>query len=162
MNIVLCGFMGCGKTTVGKELARLTGKKFVDTDEMIEKEQGVSISDIFEATGEDYFRSLEHEMCKKCGAMKSAVISTGGGAMTFERNVEAIKKNSAVVFIDVPFETVCERVGNAETRPLFRDKTKAKALFDSRKIKYESAADYIIDGTASPSITASKIAERFQ
>lgn len=162
MNIVLCGFMGCGKTTVGKELARITGKKFVDTDEMIEKEQGASISEIFETKGEDYFRELEHEICKKCGAMKNAVISTGGGAMTFEGNVEAIKANSAVVFLDVSFETVCERVGNGETRPLFRDKEKARALFESRKIKYENAADYIIDGSFSPSITASKIAERFQ
>ena len=90
-NIVLCGFMGSGKTVVGRELAKIMGAKFVDTDELIEKEQGVAIKAIFAAHGEDYFRDLEYEMCKKVAQMKGAVVSTGGGAMTFVRNVEAIK-----------------------------------------------------------------------
>lgn len=162
MNIVLCGFMGSGKTTVGKELAKITGRKFVDTDEMIEKEEGVSISEIFETKGEAYFRELEYKICKKAGEMKNAVISTGGGAMTFERNISAIKKNSKIVFLNASFETVSKRVGNGETRPLFKNKTKAKQLFNERKSKYERAADYVIDGDLSPSITASNIAEWFQ
>lgn len=162
MNIVLCGFMGCGKTTVGKELARITGRKFVDTDEMIEQQEGVSISEIFETKGEAYFRGLEHEICKKTCGLKNAVISTGGGAMTFERNVSAIRENSKIIFLDASFETVCERVKNGETRPLFRDKNKAKQLFDERKSKYVHAADYIADGNLSPSLTASNIAEWFQ
>ncbi len=91
--------MGAGKTVVGRELAKITGRKFVDTDELIEKEQGVAIAAIFAAHGEDYFRDLEHEMCKKVSEMKNAVVSTGGGAMTFERNVESIKKNGKVVFL---------------------------------------------------------------
>ena len=62
-NIVLCGFMGSGKTVVGKELAKILGVKFVDTDELIEKEQGVAIKAIFAIHGEDYFRDLEHEVC---------------------------------------------------------------------------------------------------
>lgn len=162
MNIVLCGFMGCGKTTVGKELARLLGRKFIDTDEMIENEQGVSISEIFDTHGEEYFRELEFEACKSLGASDGAIISTGGGAMTFERNVDAIKKNSKIVFLDVPFDVICKRVGNSKTRPLFRDKAKAKALFDERKSKYKAAADYVFDGNFSPSVTASKIAKQFQ
>ena len=89
MNIILCGFMGSGKTVVGTELAKITGRKFVDTDEMVEKKQGVAIKAIFATRGEEYFRDLEWEVCKEVAQMKDAVISTGGGAMTFQRNVDA-------------------------------------------------------------------------
>ena len=102
--------MGAGKTVVGRELAKITGRKFVDTDAMIEKEQGVAIAAIFAAHGEDYFRDLEYEACKKVAEMKNAVVSTGGGAMTFERNVETIKKNGKIVFLDASFDVICERV----------------------------------------------------
>jgi len=84
MNIALCGFMGAGKTVVGKELAKITGRKFVDTDEMIEEKTGISIPAIFAARGEEYFRELEFEICKKTAELKNAVISTGGGALTFD------------------------------------------------------------------------------
>ena len=122
-NIVLCGFMGSGKTVVGRELAKIMGVKFVDTDELIEKEQGVAIKAIFAAHGEDYFRDLEYEMCKKVAQMKGAVVSTGGGAMTFERNVEAIKQGSKVVFLDASFDVICDRIGNSTTRPLLDRKS---------------------------------------
>ena len=118
-NIVLCGFMGSGKTVVGKELAKILGVKFVDTDELIEKEQGVAIKAIFAIHGEDYFRDLEYEVCKKIPEMKGVVVSTGGGAMTFERNVEAVKQGSKIVFLDASFDVICERIGDNTTRPLF-------------------------------------------
>ncbi len=70
MNIALCGFMGAGKTVVGKELAKITGRKFVDTDEMIEEKTGISIPAIFAARGEEYFRELEFEICKKTAELK--------------------------------------------------------------------------------------------
>ena len=97
-NIVLCGFMGSGKTVVGRELAKILGVKFVDTDELIEKEQGVAIKAIFATHGEDYFRDLEYEMCKKVAKMNGVVVSTGGGAMTFERNVEASRTAQGLYF----------------------------------------------------------------
>lgn len=162
MNIVLCGFMGSGKTVVGKELAKVMGRKFVDTDELIEQEQGVSISAIFAAKGEEYFRELEYEMCKKVAEMKNVVVSTGGGAMTFQRNVEAIKKGSAVVFLDASFDVICNRVGNASTRPLFKNRENAKKLYDERKEKYIKASDYIISGDMSARKTAACIAEMFK
>ena len=65
MNIILCGFMGSGKTTIGHELARMTGRKFVDTDNMVENEQGTQIKNIFSEYGEDFFRELEYQACKK-------------------------------------------------------------------------------------------------
>lgn len=162
MNIVLCGFMGSGKTTVGKEFAKMTGRKFVDTDEMIENEQGVSISEIFETNGEEYFRQLEFEMCKRVAKMNSAVVSTGGGAMTYQRNVDAIKENSKVVFLDASFDVVCQRVGNGETRPLFKDKDKAKKLYEERKAKYKNVADYVVNADLSAHIVASNIDEIFK
>jgi shikimate kinase len=161
-NIVLCGFMGSGKTVVGKELAKVMGCKFVDTDELIEQEQGVAIKAIFATRGEDYFRDLEHEMCKKVATMKNCVVSTGGGAMTYQRNVDAIKQGSKVVFLDASFPVICTRIGDSTTRPLFQDKEKAKQLYDERKAKYLSAADYVINGDMSARKTALDIAELFK
>lgn len=161
-NIVLCGFMGSGKTIVGKELAKIMGCKFVDTDELIEKEQGVAIKAIFASHGEDYFRDLEHDMCKKVAAMKNCVVSTGGGAMTYQRNVDAIKEGSKVVFLDASFDVICDRIGDSTTRPLFRDRQKARELYDLRKDKYLAAADYVIDGDMSARKTALEIASIFK
>ena len=161
-NIVLRGFMGSGKTVVGRELAKIMGAKFVDTDELIEKEQGVAIKAIFATHGEDYFRDLEYEMCKKVAQMKGAVVSTGGGAMTFARNVEAIKQGSKVVFLDASFDVICDRIGNSTTRPLFQDREKAKRLYDERKDKYLAAADYVVNGDMGARKTALEIAELFR
>lgn len=161
-NIVLCGFMGSGKTVVGKELAKILGVKFVDTDELIEKEQGVAIKAIFAIHGEDYFRDLEHEVCKKISEMKGVVVSTGGGAMTFERNVEAVKQGAKIVFLDASFDVICERIGDSTTRPLFQDREKAKKLYDERKEKYLSAADFVINGDMGARKTAMQIADIFR
>ncbi len=162
MNIILCGFMGSGKTVVGNELAKIMGRKFVDTDEMIEKQQGIAIKAIFAAYGEEHFRDLEFECCKKIADMKNCVVSTGGGAMTFQRNVDAVKGSGKVVFLDADFDVICSRIGDSTTRPLFQDKEKARALYDERKSKYLSAADIVIDGNMSARKTAIEIADMFR
>ena len=161
-NIVLCGFMGSGKTVVGKELAKIMGRKFIDTDELIEKEQGMAIKAIFAARGEDYFRELEYEVCKKTAEMKNCVISTGGGALTFERNAQALKAGGKVVFLDASFETICQRIGTSSNRPLFQDLEKAKQLYDERKDKYFAAADYVVNGDLSARKAALDIADMFR
>lgn len=162
MNIILCGFMGSGKTTVGTELSKIMGRKFIDTDEMIEQEQGIAIKAIFTVHGEDYFRDLEWECCKKISAMKNCVVSTGGGALTFQRNVDALKQSGKIVFLDADFDVICNRIGNSKTRPLFQDREKARKLYDERKSKYLSAADYVIDGNMSARKTALDIADMFR
>ena len=162
MNVALCGFMGAGKTVVGKELAKVMGRKFVDTDEMIEARTGISIPAIFATRGEEHFRDLEFEICKQAAELKNVVISTGGGAMTFERNVEAIKKGSKVVFLDASFDVICDRVGDASSRPLFKNRENAKALYEERREKYIAAADYVIDGDMSARKTAVMIADLFK
>ncbi len=162
MNIVLCGFMGSGKTVVGNELSKIMGRKFVDTDELIEQEQGVAIKAIFATHGEDYFRDLEFECCKKVSEMKNCVVSTGGGALTFERNAEVLRKSGKIVFLDASFDVICDRIGNSNNRPLFRDREKAYELYEERKSKYLSAADYVVDGDMSARKTAMNIAEMFK
>lgn len=153
-NIILCGFMGAGKTVVGRELAKVTGRRFIDTDEWIERQQGMAIEAIFAVRGEDYFRELEHEACKDISALKNCIVSTGGGALTFERNVKAFKGKDKIVFLDASFDTICDRIGEGTSRPLFRDKEQAKALYDARKGLYEAAADYVADGDMSARKTA--------
>lgn len=162
MNIILCGFMGSGKTVVGGELAKIMGRKFVDTDELIEAQQGVAIKAIFATHGEDYFRDLEFECCKEVAQMKNCIVSTGGGALTFQRNADALKQGGKIVFLDADFDVICDRIGNSSTRPLFQDKVKAKALYDERKSKYLAAADYVIDGNMSARKTAMDIAAMFK
>ena len=91
MNIVLCGFMGSGKTVVGKELAKIMGRRFVDTDQLVEARSGVSIPAIFQVHGEDYFRELERAACAEAAEIPNCVISTGGGALTFDENVRTLR-----------------------------------------------------------------------
>lgn len=162
MNIILCGFMGSGKTVVGGELAKIMGRKFVDTDELIEAQQGVAIKAIFATHGEDYFRDLEFECCKEVAQYKNCVVSTGGGVLTFQRNADALKQGGKIVFLDADFDVICERIGNSATRPLFQDREKAKALYDERKSKYLAAADYVINGNMSARKTAMDIAAMFK
>ena len=162
MNIILCGFMGSGKTVVGSELAKIMGRRFVDTDELIEEEQGVAIKAIFAMYGEEHFRDLEYECCKNVSRLKNCVVSTGGGALTFERNVEALKESGKIVFLDADFDVICDRIGDNTNRPLFQDREKARALYDERKSKYLACADIVIDGNMSARKTALEIAEMFK
>ena len=162
MNIILCGFMGSGKTVVGSELAKIMGRRFVNTDELIEEEQGVAIKAIFAMYGEEHFRDLEYECCKNVSRLKNCVVSTGGGALTFERNVEALKESGKIVFLDADFDVICDRIGDNTNRPLFQDREKARALYDERKSKYLACADIVIDGNMSARKTAMDIADMFK
>lgn len=162
MNIILCGFMGSGKTVVGSELAKIMGRRFVDTDELIEEEQGVAIKAIFAMYGEEHFRDLEYECCKNVSRLKNCVVSTGGGALTFERNVEALKESGKIVFLDADFDVICDRIGDNTNRPLFQDREKARALYVERKSKYLACADIVIDGNMSARKTAMDIADMFK
>lgn len=89
-------------------------------------------------------------------------MSTGGGALTFQRNVDALKKSGKVVFLDADFDVICQRIGNSKTRPLFQDRDKAFELYNQRKEKYLSAADYVVDGNMSARKTAMEIANMFR
>lgn len=161
-NIILCGFMGAGKTAVGKALAKVMNYNFIDTDELIEKEQKITIKEIFEKYGEQYFRDLEHEVCKKIADMEKTIVSTGGGVMTYQRNCDAIKKGGKVIFLDASFYVICERIGEDDTRPLFKDKAKAENLYNERKEKYKVASDIVINGDMTVEKTVAEVLKLFQ
>lgn len=161
-NIVLCGFMGCGKSTVGKNLARKKGMAFIDMDTYIEEKAGMTVSEIFEKHGENGFRDMEHEACRELAEKSGLVIASGGGAFTFQRNVDAFKGKDVIVMLDVPLETISLRLKNDKTRPLLQrpDKEQAmKELYDRRYPIYKTAADLIIKGQHTPAKSALAIIE---
>lgn len=158
-NLILCGFMGCGKTTIGFRLARLLSMEYIDLDAELEQSAGLPISEIFSRFGEDYFRDLEHQAVAGLAKRIHCVVSTGGGALTFARNREAIDPLDTVIFLDTPFEVCYDRI-KASERPIVRSKTpeQLRSLFDQRRALYLAAAAYRADGALPPDEAARAIA----
>ena len=148
-NIILIGFMGSGKTTIGKALEEKTDMAFVDTDELIEAYEGCKISEIFADKGEAYFRRLENETLKELlESTDNKVISTGGGIVTNQENIPLLKQLGKVFYLRIKPETVVKRLEGDKTRPLLigEDKlVKVERLMTDRKELYEMAADKTID-----------------
>ncbi len=156
-NVILCGFMGCGKSTVGKNLARKTGRKFLDMDRYIEEKAGMTVSEIFAAEGEAGFRDREHEACLELAQLHGLIIAAGGGALTFERNVEAFRGKDRIVLLDVELDDIRSRLQNDTTRPLLQrpDRDEAmRALYEKRLPLYRRAADVTVKGRNTPLGTA--------
>ena len=148
MNIILCGMMGVGKSTVGVRIAELTGRMWYDTDVVITDRHG-RISDIFEYYGEAHFRSLETEVVRELSGRNGLVISTGGGLVLKPENSELLKQNGKIFFMRASFETLLKRVRADETRPLLKNTGKTAEslgkLLAQRTPVYEHVADYIVD-----------------
>ena len=152
-NIILCGFMGCGKSTVGTLLAKKNGMAFIDMDSYIEKKEKKTVSEIFADSGEDYFRSLEREAARELSMKNGLVIAAGGGTLVFPENVEVLKKSGVIVLLDIHLETVARRLENDTTRPLLNRPDKEQAmreLYERRLPLYRAAADRIVDADESP------------
>lgn len=149
-NIVLIGFMGSGKTSVGLRLSYRLRRPVEDTDKLIERREGRSISDIFAAEGEAYFRDLETALLRELADKKySCIYSAGGGTPVRECNRELLKRMGTVIYLRVRPETVYERLKGDSTRPLLQCENpleRIKELLESRREAYESAADVILDG----------------
>lgn len=162
-NIVLCGFMGCGKSTVGKALAAKLGTDFIDMDKYIENTSDMLIIDIFGTLGEQTFRRLETETAVVLSKRDSIVIAAGGGAALKEENVKAFKDGGKLVLINVPLSVIKERLREDKTRPLLIRANKDKImlqLYVTRLPIYSNAADIIIDaGNRSPEDIADEIIE---
>lgn len=157
-NIVLCGFMGSGKSTVGKCLAKKLNFTLADSDALIEKCESMVIRDIFAHCGEEYFRNVESYIIGDLSKQSELIIATGGGAVLNQKNAESLRKNGLVIFLDVTPETVLERLKHDTTRPLLQraDKELAiKQLMEERRPKYEVAAHHTIDANR----TAEEIAD---
>lgn len=150
-NIILCGFMASGKTSVAKALSKELVYPYIDTDELIVKESKMSIPEIFDKYGEDYFRDLEHETAKKVSEMPAGVISTGGGMLSFDRNGEVLKKGGTIICLVRDFDKIYEDLLSDTNRPLARDKSKEelKQMYDMRISKYQKYADHTVENNGS-------------
>jgi shikimate kinase len=144
-GIYLAGFMGSGKSTVGRALADALGWHFVDLDEEIERREGMTISEIFERRGEPAFREIESRVLREqvhaieCG--RPHVVALGGGAFVQEENFTVLSNNGVTVWLDCPWETVKKRLAGFDHRPLARDPEKLRQLFTERTRAY-AHADY--------------------
>jgi shikimate kinase len=143
MNIVLAGFMGTGKSVVGSEISRISGRRMVDADEEIERRAGISIPEIFERFGEPYFRNLEAEVIRDLCRSRNLVISVGGGAMVNRQNLKEMRMGGIVFCLNASPEEIKRRVGDGEGRPMlsgYPDKlARIKELLEIRKPYYEKA-----------------------
>ena len=149
--IYLVGFMGCGKTTVGNILSEQLNIQFIDIDEEIILHTSKTIPTIFEEYGENGFRDIESEVLKKVTS-NDAVISTGGGIITREENINFMKKNGILFYLETSVEILYERICFDHNRPnaMNRSLDDVQALFASRKSAYEKADFSILSNTLSP------------
>lgn len=148
--IFLVGFMGAGKTTVGRTLAEHLGYDFFDLDELIEAQAAKSVQAIFAELGEAEFRRLEHEATRACSNRSRAVIALGGGAYVPDRNRTLLRTIGRTVWLDCPLEVCLRRVSGDQSRPLLGDEGEMRELLEERRPAY-SQADYIVEtGELSP------------
>lgn len=147
-NIILCGFMGSGKTTVGTVLAERLGMELLDTDSEIVKRENRAISEIFETDGEAYFRGLETELIKELANKDNLIISLGGGLAAQRQNHPYLMKLGKVVLLDCGIEETLKRIENDPARPLTKNgREDIVARYNARKPIYEEVADIIVDSS---------------
>ena len=149
MNVVLIGYRGTGKSTVGKLVAARLDRVLVSTDAEIVKLVGQSIPEIVEQHGWEYFRDLETKICQDLAGRNGVVIDTGGGAILRSQNAEGLKRTGKLFWLTAPVETIAKRIGADTQRPSL---TGTKSFLDEiqdvlreRTPKYQAAADYIIE-----------------
>lgn len=140
-NIVLIGIMGCGKTTISKLLSEKLNKPVIDLDEYLVEKYDQTIPEMFDIS-EDYFRDRESECCKDISLLDGYIVSTGGGVIKREKNMEYLKKNGFVIYLDRPIANILEDVETA-SRPLLKDgPDKLYELYDQRHQLYLKYCDY--------------------
>ena len=163
-NIVLIGFMGAGKSTIAGMMHEAFSMEVIEMDQVIADQQGMSIPEIFEKYGEEYFRDLETNLLIDMQDRQNVIISCGGGVALRERNVKEMKRNGKVVFLTASPETILERVRDDDDRPLLNGHKNVEyisRMMETRRPKYEAAADFIIstDGKSSYDICREIVSE---
>ena len=147
-NIVLIGYMGSGKSTVGHKAAKALGYQFIDTDLLIEKDEGMTISKLFEVKGESYFREKETETIKRLiQDPKGNIVATGGGLPMKEGNPELLKELGTVIYLKAEPETLVKRLTGDTVRPLLKNcdiREKTETMLKLRGPVYEACADLVL------------------
>jgi shikimate kinase len=159
-NLVLIGFMGSGKSSVGRELARRWGYRFIDTDAMIRHKYDLSIPDIFAKFGEPFFREAEYQALVRLQGIGSTVIATGGGIVTQPRNLPLLRTLGPVVWLSADQTTIVDRVGKSTHRPMLdqvNPEESVTRLLAERAPLYRRAADLLIETSG---LTHREVADR--
>ncbi len=170
--ICLAGFMGCGKTTVGRMLARQLAWRFVDLDTRIEEHTGLAISEMFDRMGEPEFRQIErerllHALGQAAELGQATVLALGGGTFAQPENVELLRAfkaadaptgaaGSVVIWLDCPVDVLLQRCATMKNRPLFKDEHSFRDLYDQRQPFYQQA-DYRVESDADPGLIVERI-----
>ena len=141
-NIVLIGMPGCGKSTIGYRMSQKINYSFFDADKYLEEKENRIISDIFSKEGEEYFRKLETKYLKDLSKKEQIIISTGGGAVKKKENIDTLKQNGIIIFLDRTIEDISKE--NHENRPLLQNIENLWKLYDERINLYRKYADIII------------------
>lgn len=147
-NIMLIGFMGCGKSTVSSYLKEMLEMKVLEMDDFIAQKEGMSINSIFEKYGEQYFRDCESRLLIELQSQQGLVVSCGGGIILREENIYHMKKNGKIILLEASPEAIYARVKNSTERPILNDNMSVafiSELMEKRKEKYLKAADIIIN-----------------
>ena len=138
-KVYLVGFMGAGKTSVGRALAKRLDWRFTDIDELIEQRERLRVAEIFSRLGEPHFRNAERAVLAEQLPTRHAVVATGGGTFVDPQNRAVIKADGAVVWLDVPLDRVIARIPQDGRRPLASDRGSLERLYDLRRSAYEQA-----------------------
>jgi shikimate kinase len=160
-RVVLVGFMGSGKTTVGAALARLMGWDFLDMDQRIEARAGLSVAEIFRQRGEPFFRSEEGRLALEVAALQGHVIAAGGGAFAMPDTRTALQAGAVTVWLECPLETVLARIGVGQGRPLAASRETIRKMFTEREAAYR-LADLTVDASPGPGEVARRIADTLE
>lgn len=162
-NIILCGFMGSGKSTIGKALAESLNMEFVDTDVLIEENEGMKIFQIFEKFGEKYFRECETKLIEKLSQEEGRVIALGGGLAANPDNHKFLKNCGKIVLLNCEIEETLKRILGDKTRPLTAlGKEDIINRYNLRLPIYESIADVIVDSTGESDKTLESLLEELR
>lgn len=158
-NIYLIGFMGCGKSTVARELAARMNATCIEMDEQIEEQQEMPITQIFETHGEVHFRDLETEFLRSLTEKENIVVSCGGGSVLRDENAALMKTHGKIILLTAKAETIYERVKDSTNRPVLNGNMTVgyiRELMEKRKARYEAVADVSIatDGKSVAEICA--------
>ncbi len=161
-NIILTGFMGVGKSTVGQLVAARLDREFIDMDGLIEQREDRPIPQIFAERGEPYFRQLEADLCRELAARERLVIATGGGTLVPEENLRVMAETGLVICLDCEPATLWQRIGHSENRPMLAEQdagrfARLQALLEKRAVAYGRIERHLDVTRLSPQATAERV-----